>query len=209
MVPLSKFLKITFVFFFLANITCKAQTRDSFKNRISIGFNIIDDSFSLKNKMFNIQEEWNVVAYPSYFSYGTKASENLFFDVVLSLNKYNKGKLVDGYYIPSDRNYAALDISLKYYLNAINNNYEIIPGVEPFVSFGLGFTSIDDEIRPTLNYGVGIYFWFSSLENCDCKIYNSWADNFGVMLQTQGKSSFEQKVYGNQIQHVFALVFKY
>ncbi|MFC4740013.1 hypothetical protein ACFO3U_08400 [Flavobacterium ponti] len=209
MKSLTKSLKIAFILFHLANFICKAQSRDSSKNRILIGFNIIDDSFTLKNKLFNIQEEWNASAYPSYFRYGTKASESLFFDISLSFSTYKKGKLVDGYYISSDRNYSAFDIGLKYNLNTLNNNFEIIPGVEPIVSFGLGFTSIDDDIRPTLNYGVGFYFWFSSLENCDCKIDDSWADNFGILFQTQGKSSFEQKIYGNQIQHVFGIVYAY
>lgn len=202
--------KVVILLFLLTSINLtNAQNRSKSKDSFVLGTNVIDDSFTLKNMLFNIEEEWNVLPYPSYLAYNRKITDHILFETALTLNHYQKGKLVDGLYLTKEQRYFALDVACKYNLNALNNGNEIIPGIEPFVALGSGITSIDNLPRPTINYGVGLHVWFADLVNCECNRQNNILTDFGLLFQTHGKSSFEQNKYGNQIQHTFGLVYRY
>ena len=137
--------------------------------------------------------------------YSAYLSESFNADMSISVNKYNKGKLVDGVYIKNEKNYAAIDIAIKYDLINVIPALDFTPGFSPYTKFCTGLTAINDETRMTVNYGLGCYFWLASLENNSHS--NPWT-RVGFVLQTQGKSSFNQKKYGNQIQHSAGLVYR-
>jgi hypothetical protein len=77
--------------------------------------------------------------------------------------------------------YFAVDIGINYKLN----------GVKTFVTLGASNTSVDKAPRSTINNSTKFYFWFSNLNYCDCKINSNVLDNFELLFQTHGKSSFK------------------
>ena len=134
-------------------------------------------------------------------------SENISVEGIFTLNKYSADKLVDGIKIPTEQNYYAFDVNAKYNLSNLIYSVDKLSNFEPFIAIGGGFTSIDSESRPTINYGFGTYIWFNKYENkcCSESIFN----NLGLIFQTMGKSSLDQKTYGNQIQHTFGVVYRF
>lgn len=217
---LFKFLRITTFKLMLLIPFCSYSQRDEqfefSKNAITIGVNIVDDSFSSKYKPFNIEENWNFKS-PIYLGYTRKISKRINIHGMMTLNTYKPGKLVDGVYINDSRKYVALDAMIHYDLSKINENWYPLDGFKPYLILGFGTTSIKSierikvNERITVNYGLGLNFWFSSFEdaNCNCLNRESIFGNMGVSFQTIGKSSFRQKIFGNQIQHLIGLMYRY
>jgi hypothetical protein len=50
--------------------------------------------------------------------------------------------------------------------------------------------------------------WFEKYESC-CSNSDGILNHLGVIFQTMGKSSIDQKTYGNQIQHTFGIVYRF
>lgn len=198
-----------FITFFLVNQLSFSQNRYNsiYENKLIIGLNIIDDSFTKTHNAFNYDQQWNVAAYPSYFGYNYLITEKISIEGIFSMNKYNANKLIDGKYIPTERNYHAFDINAKYNINDLIYNIDNLSNFEPFILVGAGITSIENASRTTINYGLGTYIWFDKYENKCCS--ESILNNLGVVIQTMGKSSTDQKTYGNQIQHSFGVVFRF
>ena len=178
-----------------------------YENRLIFGLNVVDDSFLKTHNAFNYDQQWNVAAYPSYFGYNYLITEKISIEGVFSMNKYNANKLVDGQFIAAERKYHAFDLHAKYNINDLIYNIDNLSNFEPFVLVGAGITSIDSASRTTINYGLGTYIWFDKYENKCCS--ESILNNLGVVIQTMGKSSTDQKTYGNQIQHSFGVVFRF
>jgi opacity protein-like surface antigen len=198
--------KLFYILILFYNSTyAQNRYKGAFTSILGLGVNVIDDSFTLKHKPFNTKEEWNYALYPSNFFYSAYLSESLNADFSITVNKYNKDKLVDGEYIKNEKNYTAFDLAIKYDLINAFPALDITPGFSPFTTFGTGLTAINDETRITVNYGLGCYFWLASLENNS--LSNPWT-RIGFFLQTLGKSSFNQKKFGNQIMHSAGLVYR-
>lgn len=175
---------------------------------LTLGGNIIDDSFTSTFNPVASSEQWNSSIKPSYFSLAIEVANRTFIEIASGTNSYKKGKLVDGNILLEDGNYAALDLALKYKLiNPSTTSYGH-PKIDPFVSVGTGQTKINQEKRLTINYGFGLYIWFAKSKNCNCYSNTSDVSRLGLIFQTQGKSSLNQKKYGNQIQHVFGFVYR-
>jgi hypothetical protein len=113
---MKKRFKDIFALLFLCNITIWAQSQNNFKNTIVLGANAIDDSFTLKKIIFNLEEEWNIALYPSYFSFAREIAPKYNLEVGITHNQYSKGKLVDVVYITKDKSYLAIDLNLKHVL---------------------------------------------------------------------------------------------
>jgi hypothetical protein len=206
--------KLTSIFVVFFNLLCVNQLSYSqsrynsvYENKLILGMNIIDDSFTKTHNAFNYDQQWNVAAYPSFFGYNYLISENISIEGMLSMNKYNAKKLVDGVYIPTERKYHAFDFNAKYNLSSLIYDYDSLSNFEPFIAIGAGITSIENKSRSTINYGFGTYIWLNKYENKCCS--ESILNNLGFVFQTMGKSSLDQNTYGNQIQHTFGVVFRF
>lgn len=205
---------VTSILFFLIGMytnTIQSQHRHSTdnKNIITVGINIIDDSYTSKHQSFN-REEWNITKYPSYFSYNRAISDKISIEGAFSFNKYKISKLVDGNYIKENKDYAAMDLSLKYnFLNGLNTNSNFLANFSPFIMAGLGTTSKGNQQYANINYGAGFYYWFNSSDNCNCSIKSSSLGTLGLIFQTMGKSSFDNKQYGNYIQHSMGIAYRF
>lgn len=94
----------------------------------------------------------------------------------------------------------------KYRLLNPNYNFLNTSLLDPFIAVGIGNTKIDKTDFYTLNYGLGSYFWFPKSKYCNCTFNTNNPGNIGVLISALGKSSFNQSLYGNQIQYAFGLV---
>lgn len=199
---------VLFIIFCLSQVSFSQNRYSSFyENKFIVGINIIDDSFTKTHNAFNYDQQWNVAAYPSYFGYNQTISDNISVEGVFTMNKFKANKAIDGLIIPTERTYYAFDLSAKYNLSNIIYNIDILSNFEPFIAIGGGVTSIDNASRPTINYGVGTYIWFSLYENRSYS--DSIFSNLGLIFQTMGKSSIDQQKYGNQIQHSVGIVYRF
>lgn len=191
--------------FFLFSATMYCQN----KNVVSLGMNIVDDSFTSNSNPFNVSEEWNVGNFPSYFNYSGELLDRTYIEFNVSTNEYKKGKLVNGSFILKEMKYFAIDFTVKYKL--LNPDYNFLSSnvFDPFLTIGLGETKIDKFNFYTINYGCGFYFWFPKSKYCNCASNSNQGGNFGLIITTLGKSSMDQAAYGNQIQHSFGLAFRF
>ncbi len=201
-------LKILVLF---VSLSAFAQIREQedYPNRFSVGINIIDDTYTKTRKVSDYTKQWNSAVYPSRFGYERWINESFGVEASLSLNKFKKGKLIDGYINPQDLSHLAIDLNGKYYLNnAISAVFNYDLEYEPFIVAGLGHTSIETfDSYQNINYGLGVIFWFGPKQKSFVR--GSFLNSLGFYAQTLGKSSFDQEKFGNEIQYSAGLMYKF
>ena len=201
-------LKILVLF---VSLSAFAQIREQedYPNRFSVGINIIDDTYTKTRKVSDYTKQWNSAVYPSRFGYERWINESFGMEASLSLNKFKKGKLIDGYINPQDLSHLAIDLNGKYYLNnAISAVFNYDLEYEPFIVAGLGHTSIETfDSYQNINYGLGVIFWFGPKQKSFVR--GNFLNSLGFYAQTLGKSSFDQEKFGNEIQYSAGLMYKF
>jgi archaellum component FlaF (FlaF/FlaG flagellin family) len=175
---------------------------------LGIGSNVIDDTFTANYKPFNISEQWNVGKVPSYLSVSSELINRIYIGFSITTNEYKTGKLVNGTFVLKDKDYFAIDLLANYQLLNPDNTSTRWSFFDPFVTLGLGTTTLDAQEFKTVNYGFGFYIWFPRSRNCNCSINSNERSNWGIIISSIGKSSFEQNIHGNQIQHTVGLCYK-
>lgn len=192
-------------------ITFSLHSQDRYKTiypyKVILGMNIIDDSFSTIREIIDVDSKLNIAAYPSYFGFGVLISDNFSLEGSVTINKYKVGNIIDESILKTEKEYYAIDASLKYDLSDVNYNLGICPRLTPYLIGGMGLTSIGDEVRPTINYGVGTYLWFSLL--ADRELNSNFLDNMGLFIQAHGKSIFKEKFVDNEMQYSLGLVYRF
>lgn len=187
------------------------------KNAISLGVNLVNDSYTSKGFGFTGNKEYWNVSKPLYIGYTRSISPLLNLHAMITTNEYKPGKLVDGAPITDTRKYFAFDTMGQLDLSFINENWYPFDAIKPFVSFGLGYTSIDSEELPgisgrsTYNYGVGFNFWFDSFKAAQCNYLNrfSFFDNLGLTIQLIKKNSVNESKFGSQAQVTAGLIYRF
>lgn len=195
------------LFFITSFLFSQNQFRDH-KNAITFGVNIVDDSFTTDNNPFNVLSNWNFKN-PIYIGYTRNISRAFNLVGNFTYNEYKENKLVDGRNIERGAKYYAFDALVQYDLSSLSKNEKskFFYYASPYVTAGLGYSSIADLGRLTFNYGFGINVWvfnFFKFENP-----SSFFKDVGVNFQTTGKSSFEPEVLGNQIQHLAGFIYRF
>ena len=120
----------------------------------SVGINIVDDSFTSTYNPLNTSESWNIGKVPSYLSISSELIDRTFLEVQISSNEYQKGKLVNGSILLSEKKYFSIDIHAKYKLFQPYNNILNTRLIDPFILVGFGNTRIAKSEHTTLNYGL-------------------------------------------------------
>lgn len=199
---------ILLVFLFVATTVFSQNQYRNKKNAVTLGINVVDDSFTSDSNPFNFLTNWNFKK-PFYVAYTRNVSRA--FNVVANFtyNEYEADKLVDGRNIEEGEIYFSIDGMLQYDLSSWSKDETsgLFYYIKPFLTVGLGYSSIADLGRPTYNYGFGLNFWFESL--FEYEDTSSIFKDLGLSFQTQGKSSFEPKELGNQIQHLAGLIYRF
>ena len=149
-----------------------------------IGFNAVDDSGDQFNRLFDIEEAWNAVPYPSRLSIGKYFKNGLGIEAIAAYNKYKKDKIVDGLPIANDKDYFSIDSRLSYDLNKIIGE---TGWFDPYVGVGIGYTYTNDISRGTYNGVLGFRTWFS--------------ERIGLDVNSSGKWPMNSN-YTNHLQHV-------
>lgn len=199
---------IIFIFLLISGFsTAQFRYKASHLFKIKMGMNVIDDSFTKKHVLFAAEEKWNITYFPSFLGLEILLNENVSIEGNLSYNKYQKNKLVDGLYSSKEATYTAVDANIKYDLSNLTWRSDFLYFFDPYVFGGTGITTLNNEPRITLNYGFGTYVWFKNFVNT--RSNNEALSHFGIFIQTQGKSSLNQKKYGNQIQHSVGLTYRF
>lgn len=158
----------------------------------TIGTNIIDDSGDEFGNLFDVEDAWNMVPYPSRVSIGRYFENGLGLEAIGTYNRYKEGKVVDNSINPEDVDYFGLDFRVSYDLNMILGETGFF---DPYVGIGAGYTDANNQGRGTYNAIVGFRTWFS--------------DRWGLDFSSTGKWTMNTGNSTNHIQHAVGLAYRF
>ena len=148
------------------------------------------DSASWYDEFGNATDHYNFLASPiSRIHVGKYIADGFTLGAGVSFNNIDK----IGEESVSDMSYIGLDMDIRYALN--NVVLKNVKWFDPYVSFGGGYTLLDDEGNGTLNGGLGANLWLT--------------DNLGVNVQTNYKHSFDDTKMLPHFQHALGIVVKF
>ncbi|WP_072401266.1 OmpA family protein [Flaviramulus basaltis] len=194
---LKKILLLVFVFAYFSSINAQIPPLTEKDSTIvsswifGIGYNIIDDSGDVFDKLFDIKKSWNALPYPSRISIGKYFKNGLGVEAIAAYTKYSKGKRVDRMNITENEEFLSFDTRLSYDLNKVIGE---TGWFDPYIGLGLGYTDANNVSRGTFNGVLGFRTWFS--------------DNLGLDINSSGKWSFDATAT-NYIQHVVGVVYRF
>lgn len=170
-----------------------------YKWMIGLGWSALDDNGNKFGQVFDINNSWNAVPYPStisldrYFTYGWSI------EGVATYSKYKEGNLIND----------STNFSGTYFGFDVNGKYSFyqlyapsLRWIDPFVTFGAGYTYREnagtDVHVPAVNLGGGVNFWFTK--------------NIGLQVRSQAKLGVFPEFWNtksNYLHHSAGLVIRY
>ena len=159
---------------------------------VGLGYNVVDDSGDVWGKLFDVDSQWNALAYPSRVSIGRYFKSGIGLEAIGSYNKYKVGKVIDGVTNLKESRYLAIDTRLTYDLNKLVGE---TGWFDPYLGVGLGYTDANNEPRGTYNAVVGFRTWFS--------------DRWGLDLSSSGKWHMTNDQATNHLQHAAGVVYRF
>ncbi len=159
---------------------------------VGLGYNFVDDSGDVTDKLFSVNAQWNALPYPSRISIGRYFKSGIGLSAVGSYNKYKVGKQIDGRVNQQETDYLALDTGVSYNLNKIVGE---TAWFDPYLGLGFGFTRANTISRVTFNTTVGFRIWFS--------------DRWGADLNTMAKWTIGETDATNHVQYGAGAVYRF
>jgi len=159
---------------------------------VTVGANAVDDSGDEFGELFDFNEGWNMVPYPSRVSIGRYFKNGIGLEAIGSYNRYKEGKIVDNVVNPEDIDYWGLDFRVSYDLNQILGHTGFF---DPYIGIGAGYTDANNQGRGTYNAIVGFRTWFS--------------DHWGVDFNSTGKWAMDTENATNHIQHAVGVAYRF
>ncbi|MEM9648568.1 MAG: OmpA family protein [Bacteroidota bacterium] len=159
---------------------------------VTVGTNVVDDSGDEFGSLFDIEDSWNAVPFPSRISVGRFFENGLGLEAVATYNKYKEGKIIDSEVNPEDVDYFGLDFRVNYDLNSILGETGFF---DPYVGIGAGYTDANNQGRGTYNAFFGFRTWFS--------------DHWGLDFSSTGKWTMNSENSTNHIQHAVGLAYRF
>lgn len=159
---------------------------------VSLGTNIVDDSGHEFSRLFDVNDAWNMVPYPSRISVGRYFKNGLGLEAIGTYNKYKEGKIIDKVVNPEDVDYFGLDFRVSYDLNMILGETGFF---DPYIGIGAGYTDANNQGRGTYNAVVGFRTWFS--------------DHWGLDFNSSGKWAMSAENATNHIQHALGVAYRF
>ena len=156
-----------------------------------LGLNAVDDAGSEFSNFFDVENNWNIVPFPSRLSVGRYFKNGLGLELIGSYNRYQEGKTIDGVVITEDIDYYAADLRVSYDLNQILGE---TGWFDPYVGVGAGYTDANNQGRGTFNTSVGFRTWIS--------------DQFGLDFNSTGKWTMNSENSTNHVQHAAGVVYR-
>ena len=158
-----------------------------------LGYNFVDDSGDVFDELFDVDEQWNSVAFPSRISIGKYFENGIGIEAIGSYNKYKVGKIVDGAVNLKESDYFAVDSRISYDLNKIIGQ---TAWFDPYIGAGLGYTDANNKGRGTYNGVVGFRTWITGRLGLDFNSSGKWAMDKGDGVT-------------NHIQHAVGVVYQF
>ncbi|RNC88673.1 MAG: OmpA family protein [Allomuricauda sp.] len=159
----------------------------------TVGTNIVDDSGDEFGNLFDVQDGWNMVPFPSRVSIGRYFENGLGLELIGSYNQYKEGKTIDGLVNQENIDYYAADFRVSYDLNQILGETGFF---DPYVGIGAGYTNANNQGRGTYNATVGFRTWFS--------------DHWGLDINSSGKWAMKvENGISNHIQHALGVAYRF
>ena len=159
--------------------------------QISVDYLAVDDSGRFVQDPLNISDHWNILAYPSRFSFSRRTSNNFSFDLMGAYAVYQEGKIIDGSAYDRNTNYWSFDINANYHFHNILGWSRVF---DPFLGLGIGYTRANKIDQATINTRAGAYIWIF--------------DRMAIQLSTIGKMSLASQGT-NHLVHSAGLVFRF
>lgn len=157
-----------------------------------VGLNAVDDAGSEFSNFFDIENNWNIVPFPSRISIGRYFENGLGLEAIGTYNQYQEGKTIDGDELQEDITYYGIDLRVSYDLNQILGE---TGWFDPYVGVGAGYTDANNQGRGTYNASVGFRTWFS--------------DRWGLDFNSTGKWTMNSDNSTNHIQHAAGVVYRF
>lgn len=157
----------------------------------TLGTNFVDDSGDEFGSLFDIEDSWNAVPYPSRLSIGRYLKSGVGFEAIASYNQYKQGKIVDNQVVTEDIDYLGLDFRISYDLNMILGETGFF---DPYVGVGAGYTDANNQGRGTYNAILGFRTWFS--------------EHWGLDFSSTGKWTMNTENSTNHIQHAVGVAYR-
>jgi len=125
---------------------------------------------SLKNYaggFVNVRQHYNYYGIPVRLHIGRYVNKGFSIGLALSTNKIRK---MGG--LTKELNYFGFDTDLRYDLNGILGDINIIKNltIDPYISTGIGYTSVGNLHNGSLNVAGGINFWLDKTNNIGIQI---------------------------------------
>ena len=158
-----------------------------------LGYNVVDDSGDVFDKLLDVDKQWNSVAFPSRVSIGKYFESGIGLEAIGSYNKYKVGKTIDGIVNPKESDYYAIDSRISYDLNKLVGE---TAWFDPYVGVGLGYSDANNKGRGTYNAVVGFRTWITERIGLDFSSSGKWAMNKGDGVT-------------NHIQHAVGVVYQF
>ncbi len=156
-----------------------------------LGYNFVDDSGDVFDNLFDFENQWNAVAFPSRISIGRYFKSGLGIEAIGTYNKYKVGKIIDKSVNLTESDYFGVDARLSYDLNKLIGQ---TAWFDPYVGVGVGYTEASNQGRGTYNAVVGFRTWIN--------------DNWGLDFSSSGKWRIGDKGT-NHIQHAAGVVYQF
>jgi hypothetical protein len=158
---------------------------------LGLDYLAIDDSGRFLLDPFNIEDHWQLLAFPSRLSFSRKTSNNFSYHLLASYSLYAKGKVVDGQLLNENRSYWSLDLHTNFHLrNTLGWGHFL----DPFLGLGVGYNRANKYQQFTLNAWAGALFWV--------------ADRWAIQLSSMAKFSMSEEG-SNHLVHSAGLVYRF
>ena len=153
-----------------------------------LGWNAVDDDGLAFSNLFDYQNSWNYLYYPTTLSIDKYFKKGWSMDGALSYNRYSTTKLINdstgvkGVFV-------AADLSLKY--SFLPRMAYYAQWLDMYLAFGVGMTyrqAMSTPITPMASLTLGANLWFSK----------SW----GMRIQTCGKLGLVSDVWSSNTDDV-------
>jgi outer membrane protein OmpA-like peptidoglycan-associated protein len=158
---------------------------------VGAGLNIVDDSEEGLRTLPTINGQWNMLPFPSRFSFGRYFKNGFGIELVGTINQYKAGNKINSVIITENIPYRAIDARITFDFNKIFGETGFF---DPYAGVGFGVSNSSNTTYPTYNAVIGTRFWLSK----------NWAFDFNSSGKWQG-----QKRIHNHVQHAAGLVYRF
>lgn len=192
----------TIVLLFAVNLSLAQPSsinrkKNPYRFMFGLSWSVIDDDGNAFGNLFNYQDSWNYLPFPTRLSLDKYFRKGWSFEGMAAYNTYTTSKIINDTTGVSGI-FVSGDFHMKYSFNRFMPSSA--KWFDPYLSGGLGVTyrsARENPLNPNLNLGFGMNFWLNQ--------------HWGLQLQTVGKLALVSDIYtsdADYIQHSAGIVYR-